>query len=287
MGHLREFLDGQAVALDVEAASWEEAITKAGRLLEKVGIAEDAYTQSMIDSVHDKGPYIVVAPGFAFAHARPSEAVNRTGMSWVRLASPVEFGHSSNDPVTLVVALAAKDSDAHLAAMAELAKILGDPDRRSALDTAGSAEEVMDLLTLDKPAAPQQAPSSGQDADEGAAGTASAGTGSAQPSEAKRSRGRSSTKNHILTVCGNGVGTSLFLKNTLEKVLDTWGWASYITVEATDTVSAKGKAKEADLIMTSDEIGRALGDLGVPMKIIKDFTSTREIDAALRDSYDI
>ncbi len=58
-------------------------------------------------------------------------------------------------------------------------------------------------------------------------------------------------------------------------------------VEATDTVSAKGKAKEADLIMTSAEIGRALGDLGVPMKIISDFTSAREIDAALRQSYDI
>ena len=35
------------------------------------------------------------------------------------------------------------------------------------------------------------------------------------------------------------------------------------------------------------EIGRALGDLGVPMQIIEDFTSAKEVDAALRASYDV
>ena len=56
----------------------------------------------------------------------------------------------------------------------------------------------------------------------------------------------SRTSNLILTVCGNGLGTSLFLKNTLEQVLGTWGWAPFITVEATDTISANGRAKEAE-----------------------------------------
>lgn len=88
-------------------------------------------------------------------------------------------------------------------------------------------------------------------------------------------------------MCGNGLGTSLFLKNTLEQVLDRWGWGKLISVEATDTVSARGKAKDADLILTSGEIARALGDVGVPLVVIENFTSQREIDAALRASYDI
>ena len=50
---------------------------------------------------------------------------------------------------------------------------------------------------------------------------------------------------------------------------------------------AIGKAKDADLIMTSGEIARTLGDPGIPVKVISNFTSTDEIDAALRDSYDI
>lgn len=268
MATLRDLLDHDAVALDVPARDWEHAIRLAGGLLEDVGIAEAAYTQAMVDSVHENGPYIVVAPGFAFAHARPSEAVRRTGMSWVRLSGPVEFGHRSNDPVTLVVALAATDADAHRTAMAELAGLLADAEKRSALDAATEPAQVLETLG-------------------GTSGTSARDGTEAAGRKRRSATGGGSTRNHILTVCGNGVGTSLFLKNTLEKVLDRWGWASYVTVEATDTVSAKGKSKEADLILTSGEIGRALGDLGVPMQIIEDFTSTGEVDAALRASYDI
>jgi len=153
------------------------------------------------------------------------------------------------------VALAATDDRAHATAMAELAKVVGSPDKRSALTAATTPAAILGIL------------------------------GGAGVSERPAHTGR--TTNLILTVCGNGLGTSLFLKNTLEQVLGTWGWAPFITVEATDTISAKGRAKEADLIMTSGEIAKTLGDVGVPVKVIGNFTSTREIDAALRDSYDV
>lgn len=83
------------------------------------------------------------------------------------------------------------------------------------------------------------------------------------------------------------MGTSLFLKNTLEQVLDRWGWARHVTVEATDTISAKGKASEAVAILTSREIARTLGDVGVPVTVVEDFTSGREVDRALRATYDV
>ncbi len=255
MAELVDLLSEERIALDVHADTWQAAIKAAGRLLDEAGIADAAYTDSMIANVETNGPYIVVAPGFAFAHARSSPAVHRTGMSWVRLAEPVEFGHKTNDPVTLVVALAAVDAGAHTAAMAQLAKVLGDSARRAALDSAKTPAEVMELLGGPRPT-----------------------TSAAAPAK---------TNNLILTVCGNGLGTSLFLKNTLEQVLQTWGWAPFITVEATDTISAKGKAKSADLILTSGEIARTLGDVGVPVKVIDNFTSTAEVDSALRDSYDV
>src|SRR5699024_11948207 len=50
------------------------------------------------------------------------------------------------------------------------------------------------------------------------------------------------SKNLILTVCGDGLGTSLFLKNTAEQVLDRWGWSPDLDIQATDTISAKGRA---------------------------------------------
>ncbi|MFW0784522.1 PTS sugar transporter subunit IIA [Gordonia sp. CPCC 206044] len=256
MAAITDLLDLDAVALDVRVADWREAITAAGGLLERTGVADPDYTRSMIDSVDDKGPYIVIAPGFAFAHARPSAAVHRTGMSWLRLASPVPFGHATNDPVSLVVALAATDASAHTTAMADLAKALGDPARKAALDSAGTPAEILEIL--------------------------GAGPATTAPASGTRASG-----GHILTVCGNGLGTSLFLKNTLEQVLGTWGWSPYLTVEATDTISAKGKAKDADLILTSDEIAKTLGDVGIPVIVIENFTSTKEVDAAMRSAYDV
>lgn len=267
MSQLSDLLDPAAIRLDVPAGDWREAIRHSGALLTATGVASDAYADAMVRTVEEHGPYIVIAPGFALAHARPAESVARTGMSFVRLERPVAFGNPDNDPVTLVMALAAADATAHQQALASLAGVLADPGRRAGLDTAATAEEVLYVLSADAAAAP------------------TAATTPAVAAPAADLTGTVPSKNLILTVCGNGLGTSLFLKNTAEQVLDRWGWSPYITVEATDTISAKGKAKDADLVLTSGAIADALGDVGIPVEVIADFTSQAEIDAALRGTY--
>ncbi|MFF8563622.1 PTS sugar transporter subunit IIA [Streptomyces albidoflavus] len=265
---LSELIPPEAIRLDVAAPDWRAAVRAAGDLLVADGTSTDAYTDEMIQNVVDNGPYIVIAPGFAFAHARPSPAVRRTGMSWVRLAEPVEFGHDANDPVDLVVALAAQDSAAHTDAMAALARLLADPEQHDLLQAAATPAALHALLRAhDGVEEPAAAP---------------------EPASAAPATGRTGTEQHkILTVCGNGVGTSLFLKNTLEQVLGRWGWDRQVSVEATDTISAKGKASEAVAILTSREIARTLGDVGIPVKVVQDFTSTDEVDHVLRDTYDV
>ncbi|MFC9881651.1 PTS sugar transporter subunit IIA [Streptomyces libani] len=274
MAALSDLLPVAAVRLDVRAADWREAIRAAGGLLTETGATTGAYTAEMIRNVEENGPYIVIAPGFAFAHARPSPAVHRTGLSWVRLEQPVEFGHASNDPVHLVVGLAAEDSGAHTAAMAALAKLLADPAAARALQEAADPEALRAVL----------AEETGKSGETGAAETSETGVAGERGA---RPPGGAAAVHKILTVCGNGVGTSLFLKNTLEQVLDRWGWARHVTVEATDTISAKGKASEAVAILTSREIARTLGEVGVPVTVVEDFTSGREVDRALRATYDV
>lgn len=278
MSTINTLLAPGAVELNGRAGNWREAIRLAGSLLERSGDATRDYTDAMVQSVEDNGPYIVVAPGFAFAHARPSEAVKRTALSWVRLAQPVEFGHKSNDPVDLVVALAARDSSEHLAAMKELAGLLGKPATRSALDSVSTEEELREVL---RTAGKKKSASTKQ------AAVAPRGAAAPRSSRAEKRSDSVPSKGKILTVCGNGLGTSLFLKNTLEQVLDAWGWGPYLDVEATDTISAKGRAKEADFLLTSGEIAATLGDVGVPVHVIEDFTNMSEIDGALRELYDV
>jgi mannitol/fructose-specific phosphotransferase system IIA component (Ntr-type) len=110
-----------AIALDRE-----HAIEMAGELLVASGRSTPEYTESMLEAVAENGAYIVIAPGIALAHGRPSEAVLEIGLSLVTLAEPVIFGNEANDPVRLVIGLCAIDHSSHIDIMAELAIFLGD-----------------------------------------------------------------------------------------------------------------------------------------------------------------
>ncbi|MDI2097925.1 PTS sugar transporter subunit IIA [Ruicaihuangia caeni] len=128
------------------ATNWREAIRLAGKGLVESGATTDEYTDEMIEAVEQNGPYIVIAPGLALAHSRPSPAVLRAGLSWVGLTEPVEFGHATNDPVRLIIGLAALDHDAHLEVMSTLALALSDETRFERLLGATSPGEVRALL---------------------------------------------------------------------------------------------------------------------------------------------
>ena len=101
----------------------------------------------MLAALAEFGPYIVIAPGVALAHARPSPSVHRTAFSILTLDPPVEFGHADNDPVRLVVGLAARDSDSHVEALRQMAELLGDDARRERLMAASEPGEVLRLIS--------------------------------------------------------------------------------------------------------------------------------------------
>ncbi|MBV2365635.1 PTS sugar transporter subunit IIA [Streptomonospora nanhaiensis] len=144
---LSQLLPVDAIVTGIQVDSWRSAIRAAGELLVATGTTTNDYIGQMQSAVDEYGPYIVIAPGLALAHARPSPAVLRTGLSWAGLAEPVEFGHSTNDPVRLVVGLAAVDHDGHSSALSRLARLLADPARLDRLVRATSAQEIHTTIT--------------------------------------------------------------------------------------------------------------------------------------------
>ena len=139
------FAEG-SLAVAVSAADREQAIRASGDLLVSSGRVTAEYVEQMLAAVAEFGPYIVIAPGIALAHARPSEAVLETGLSLAVLASPVEFG-SHNDPVRLVFGLAAKDHDGHISVLSALAERLSDQDFVNSLLNASTSAQIGALLS--------------------------------------------------------------------------------------------------------------------------------------------
>lgn len=145
-GTLGGLLPDAAITIGIAAANWRDAVRAAGRGLVASGATTDAYTDEMIATVTALGPYIVIAPGVALAHSRPSPAVRRAGFSLITLDPPIPFGHRTNDPVRLVIGLAAPDDEGHVNALATLADFLSDDQRRSALLAAEDAPAVHRLF---------------------------------------------------------------------------------------------------------------------------------------------
>jgi PTS system ascorbate-specific IIA component len=139
-------LPAEAVSLRVEVGDWQGAVRAAGAALTAAGIAKSAYADEMIRMIEEHGPYVVIAPGLALAHARPGPEVLKDGIAVVTLATPINFGHPYNDPVSVVLALAVDTPDAHVALVAELANLFNDSTVIADLAAARTVGEVQRLF---------------------------------------------------------------------------------------------------------------------------------------------
>lgn len=96
--------------------------------------------------IEEHGPYVVIAPGLALAHARPGPDVIKDGLSVVTLSTPVAFGHPHNDPVSVVLGLAILSIEGHLASVAELANVFNDASAIPAIAAATDAATVIAIM---------------------------------------------------------------------------------------------------------------------------------------------
>lgn len=146
MSVLGDAFGENSIHLLVSATNWSEAIDFAGQALVRSGRSTDEYTKAMIQAFQELGPYMVIAPGIALAHARPSKEVISTGLSLVVLNEAVEFGSERFDPVRIVFGLAALDHDGHIDLMAGLSELLLDESKVNMLLQSENEREVRRLL---------------------------------------------------------------------------------------------------------------------------------------------
>jgi len=134
------------IDVGVKVEDWQGAIRAAGKLLVDDQAAEPRFVEAMIQVAKDLGPYIVIAPGIALPHARPEDGVLKASMAMITLDPPIDFGNERNDPVQIVVALAAKDNEQHVEGLAGLAKVLGQPELVEQLKRAHTRQDLMTIM---------------------------------------------------------------------------------------------------------------------------------------------
>jgi mannitol/fructose-specific phosphotransferase system IIA component (Ntr-type) len=138
---LTSFFGPNSVRIHSEPITFESAVAGAVDLLVQDGRAQADYQAQVLASLASLGPYFVVAPGIALAHAAPSEAVIEPGFALLKLEQGAISG-SGNDPVQLVFAFCSPNNSAHIEMLGSFANWISNPGQVNLLLNA-SAESVI------------------------------------------------------------------------------------------------------------------------------------------------
>ncbi|HEK2924963.1 TPA: PTS sugar transporter subunit IIA [Proteus mirabilis] len=143
---LKTLLTPDVVQVIPQVKDWREAIKIACQPLIDKGCIEPRYVDAIYKSHEQIGPYYVLGLGIAMPHARPEEGVNQLSLALTIIEKGVEFGADENDPVKLLIVLAATDNDSHINAIVKLAELFDNQDDIDTLLQAKSKAEVLAVI---------------------------------------------------------------------------------------------------------------------------------------------
>lgn len=143
---LNELLSEEVISLNIECNNWKQAIKAGTALLVSRGCIEKGYEDAIFNQFDKLGPYMVVAPGIALSHARPQDGVKKLSLSLITLKRPVNFGSEINDPVKLIITLAAVDNKTHLKTLEQLMELLMNSEDLNTIMNTQNIEKVLEII---------------------------------------------------------------------------------------------------------------------------------------------
>lgn len=147
MGFTDYIVKESAVICALDVNNWEDAIIKGGQILVDKGAATTEYLKTIVKKCKVNGPYIVIAPGIAMPHARPEEGALSLGYAIVTLKKPVNFKDPDNDPVKLLIFMAAPNAKDHNEeAVCQIADLCDDEAAIDKIVNAVTVSEIIDVL---------------------------------------------------------------------------------------------------------------------------------------------
>jgi transcriptional antiterminator/mannitol/fructose-specific phosphotransferase system IIA component (Ntr-type) len=140
---LGELIPREALNLNVECKNWQQAIRCCGQPLLEQGAITEQYVEAMIKAVLDYGPYMVIIPEIALAHAAPEKGVRRECLSLITLRQPLQFGEKNKEWVRIVIVFGARNHQPEQ--LHRLVKILEQPGNIERIKEATAHDQIMRL----------------------------------------------------------------------------------------------------------------------------------------------
>lgn len=143
---LDTLLTKETVLVVDSADSWQDSIKIACKALIDNKSIEPSYIDAIIKSTNELGPYYVIGPNMAMPHASPDSGVNKISLSLLVIKNGVNYNSVGNDPVKLIVILAATDNNSHVEIMSKLADFFMCEDDVNSVINSESVNQILSII---------------------------------------------------------------------------------------------------------------------------------------------
>ena len=123
--------------------NYEEAIKMSCDILEKNGVVESRYYDSIKAKIKEFGSYFCIADGICMPHARPEDGALKEGLCVLKLNNSVDF---DGKLINVFFTLSAKDSESHIGLLRKIADVCMDKDKLNIIKNSKSKKEIMGVM---------------------------------------------------------------------------------------------------------------------------------------------
>lgn len=142
---LAELVPPGGIVLDAVFPSLEDAVRLSGQLLEESGCIDRKYIGEITRAVRENGRFMLIGPGVIMPHSIAGKYVKRTGISVLRLKTPLPLEDADMD-VKWIFTLCTTDKSSHLAALSQLANMIGSDEIFRRMESAAAPEELRETF---------------------------------------------------------------------------------------------------------------------------------------------
>lgn len=143
---LMDLLSEELVFVDNDKNTWEDALRKSSKPLEKKSAINEKYIETIIESVKYYGPYMFITKDVVLAHNQPLDNVNELGVSMGIFKEPIHF--SNYHDARIIIVMSAKDKEKHLRVLKDIMEVFSAEKNVKKLENAKTSKEVIDCLKM-------------------------------------------------------------------------------------------------------------------------------------------
>lgn len=142
---LTDLVEPENILLDAAFDSLVDAVRAGCVMLEKSGHTEAEYTRTVEQAVEHSARFMFIGPDMIMPHSIAGRYVKKTGISIVRLKTPLSL-ENSGAQVRWILTLCTVSKTSHLNALVQLAHLIGSEQAMAAMERAATKQELLTLL---------------------------------------------------------------------------------------------------------------------------------------------